>query len=436
MNAHREYAHSVGKWGYQTLNLHPSNLALASPQQHQYSLGIFQTESIIYNQEIKRSLFHRNHNGLSPSGETGYPKNRPLTIRNILSEQFSLSTEITHLGFSFHTQRAGSFGVNVRSNVYFETDFNDFANEVLFQGDGFANYIDTVVRIIMDNIENGKVNEKKVFELLEDSYLKINITHEVNLGYARQVHHKGRHTVLGGVKLGYIYGHADMALRFNEGDIRGYVSRIPYLRQDLGAINLPDDIGSRSRTGHGFNFGIGGTYLYNSKLRLGLSLMDFGMIRWPVNPVMIKENLGDNLDLQNGLENAFNDLIEDGIFYYRGRENNVEWLPAKIIMGASYKVHPRVTPYFDMIAPLNKSPKNFRGPVIGFGAEVNGWDKVFLRTGLSFSEVRVVMPTYLNVFVGKNNGYEVGIGTADMLSFFLPRRDYFQFATGLFRFHF
>ncbi|CAN5371379.1 hypothetical protein BH09BAC1_BH09BAC1_05550 [soil metagenome] len=436
LNAHREYAHSVGKWGYQTLTLHPANLALKSPQKHQFSLAFFQTESMIYSREIKRNLFHRRMNYLSPSGEIDYPKNQPLTLQHILGQQFSLNTEITHLGFSFHTKKAGSFGVNIRSNIYFETDLNQFANDVLFQGNGFGNYIDTIVSIVLANLENGKMNEKKVFELLEDSYIKINITHEVNLGYARELFHNRNHSLLGGVKLGYVYGQADMALRFNEGDIRGYVSRIPYLRQNLGAINLPDDISNRNRSGHGFNFGIGGTWLFKNKLRIAASLNDFGLIKWPVNPIMIRENLGDNLNLQNGFENAFTELIADGIFYYRGRENNIEWLPAKIIVGASYKVHDRITPYFDLVASLNNSPKNFTGPVIGFGAEVNGWNKVFLRTGLSFSEVRVVMPTYLNVFVGKKNGYEIGVGTADLLSYFISKRDYFQFATGVFRFHF
>ncbi len=436
LNAHREYAHSVGKFGYQTLTLHPSNLALKSPQGNRFSLGFFQTETMIYSEEIKRNLFHRRMGYQTNHGEINTPKDESLTIRNILGQQFSANMEVTHLGFSFHTKKAGSFGINIRSNINFETDFNDFANEVLFQGDGFANYIDTVVGIILANMDNGKVNEKKVFELLEDSYLKINITHEVNVGYAHELYKSSKHTLLGGVKLGYVYGQADLALRFNEGDIRGYVSRIPYLRQDLGAINLPDDINSRTRSGHGFNFGFGATWLYKDKARVALSLNDFGLIKWPVNPVMIRENLSDNIDLENGLETAFNDLIADGIFYYKGSEKNIEWLPAKLILGASYKVHPRVTPYFDLIAPLNQSPKNFTGPVIGIGAEVNGWDKVFLRTGLSFSEVRVVMPTYVNVFVGKNNGYEIGVGSADLLSYFIADRDYFQFATGLFRFHF
>lgn len=437
LNAHREYAHSIGKWGYQTLTLHPANLALPSPHPNKkFNLGLFQTETMIYSRDIKRHLFHKRTNYVMPTGEVDRPKDSPLTMRNIFAEQLSVNTEITHLGFSFHTKKAGSFGINVRSNIYFETDLNDFANEVLFQGDGFANYIDTVLSIILSNVENGKVNEKKVFELLDDSYLKINITHEVNLGYARQLYHNRTHTLLGGVRLGYVLGHADMALRFNEGDIRGYVSRIPYLRQDLGAINLPEDISSRTRNGHGFNMALGGTWLYKDKVRVGLSLTDFGLIKWPVNPVMIKENLSDNIDLENGLESAFNDLISDGIFYYRGREKNIEWLPAKLILGASYKAHARVTPYFDLIVPLNQSPKNLMGPVVGIGAEINGWDRLYLRTGLSFSEVRVVMPTYLNVFVGKKRTYEVGVGTADMLSYFVARRDYFQFATGLLRFHF
>ncbi len=436
LNAHREYAHSIGKYGYQTLTLHPANLALKSPQNHRFSLGLYQTETMIYSREIKRHLFHQRMGYRTAEGRVGYPKNQPLTLRNIFGKQLSINTEITHLGLSFHTKRAGSFGVNIRSNIYFETDFNNFANEVLFQGDGFGNYIDTVIKIILTNIDNGKVNEKKVFELLEDSYLKINITHEINLGYARTLFKNRNHTLLGGVRLGYVYGHADMALRFNEGDIRGYVSRIPYLRQDLGAINLPDDINSRNRTGHGFNFATGATWLYKDKARLGLSVTDFGLIRWPVNPVMIKENLGENINLENGLEAAFDELISDGIFYYRGREKNIEWLPAKLIVGASYQAHPRITPYFDLLVPLNVSPKNFVGPVMGIGAEINGWDRLFFRTGLSFSEVRVVMPTYINVFVGKKHGYEVGVGTADMLSYFISRRDYFQFATGFFRFHF
>ncbi len=436
MNAHREYANSVNKTGYQTLNLHPSNLSLKDPQGHRFSLGLFQTESIVYNQEIKRHLFHRRTNYLSANGELAYPQHQSLDMRNIMAQQLSVNAEITHLGFSFHTKKAGNFGINVKSNVYFETDFNDFANEVLFQGDGFANYIDTVVSIILANLENGKVNEKKVFELLEDSYLKINITHEVNLGYSRQLYTNKTHTLLGGVRLGYVYGQADMAIRFNQGDIRGYVSRIPYLRQDLGAINLPNDIGNRSRSGHGFNFGIGATYLYKDKLRAALTFTDFGLIKWPVNPISIKQGLSDNIDLENGLENAFNDLIKDGIFYYRGSERNIEWLPAKFILGLSYKAHPRVTPYLDALIPLNKSPKNLIGPIIGVGAEVNAWNRLYLRTGISYSEVRITMPTYINVLMGKKRGYELGLGTADMLSYFIADRNYFQAATGLFRFWF
>ena len=227
-----------------------------------------------------------------------------------------------------------------------------------------------------------------------------------------------------------------MALRFNEGDIRGYVSRIPYLRQDLGAINLPNDISNRSRSGHGFNTAIGATWLYKDKMKLALTLTDFGLIKWPVNPISIKQDLSDNIDLEKGIENAFNDLIKDGIFYYRGSERNIEWLPAKFILGFSYKAHDRVTPYLDALIPLNQSPKNLTGPIIGVGAEVNAWNRLYLRTGISYSEVRITMPTYFNVFVGKKRGYELGLGTADMLSYFIADRNYFQAATGVFRFYF
>jgi hypothetical protein len=436
LNAHREYANSANKAGYQALNLHPSNLSLQNVNGQRYSLGLFQTESIIYNEEIKRNLFHRRTNYLSPSGELSYPKYQSLNMRNIMAQQLSINNEITHVGFSFQTKKAGSFGINVKSNVYFETDFNDFANEVLFQGDGFANYIDTVVSIILANLENGKLNEKKVFELLDDSYLKINITHEVNLAYSRQLYTNKTHTLLGGLRFGYVYGQADMAIRFNEGDIRGYVSRIPYLRQDLGAINLPNDIGNRSRSGHGFNGAIGATWLYRDKMKLALTLTDFGLIKWPVNPISIKQGLSDNIDLENGLETAFNDLIKDGIFYYSGSQRNIEWLPAKIILGFSYKAHPRVTTYLDALIPLNQSPKNLTGPIIGAGAEVNAWNRLYLRTGISYSEVRITMPTYLNVFVGKKRGYELGLGTADLLNYFMVQRNYFQAATGVFRFYF
>ncbi len=437
LNAHREFANSTSITDYKAMRVNPANIALSPTDQHRFSFGLLDMDGIVFSEALKRSLFHRNRGYLTPEGQVIIPGNSGVSLENILRDQLSVSTEVGLVGFAMHTPRAGSFSAQVSSRIFVETYFNDFAHDVLFGGAGFNNYLDTIVKIIVANIANdGRVNEKRVLALLEDSYLKINVVHDFSLGYSRQLINQDKWKLYSGLTVGYLHGMADMAIRFNEGDIRGYVSRIPFVEEDLGSINLPENVNTQDRSGHGFKTGFGLTAINQNKLRLGFSVVDVGFIKWPVNPIIAKSNLGDDVDLSKGVEGALNQLVDDGIFYFLGKEKNIEVLPAKLIAGATYTPHNYVDVYTDLVLPLNRTPKNLTSPVGGAGVQLSLLNYVYLKTGMAYAEKRLSMPTYLRLFAGKNKTYEFGIGTADLLSYFMVDRDYFQVTTSTFRFHF
>lgn len=434
LNAQREFAGGTFITDYEALRVNPAHIALRPVPEKTWSLGLLQTDAIIYSKPLKRQAFHKRMGYRDSEGNIYYPKDRKLNLENILREELSVSTEINWLGFAYHTKKAGSFAVGFNTRINVETVFNDFAHDVLFGGEGIDNYIDTIVQMILDN--NGISSEKKLVSLLEDSYIKMNIIHEVSLGYSRQWMDRRGWKLYGGASLGYLLGYTDMALRFNSGNISGYVARVPFLEGDLGAVNMPANVSSKSRNGHGMRTGWGISAHFKDKTRLSISLMDLGFIKWPVNPVIIKEGLEDSIQLERGVNNAFDQLVNDGIFYYLGNKNNTEVLPAKLVLNASQEVHEYIDVYVDLVLPLNQSPKNLHGPFVGVGARLSAMDYFIVKTGLAYYDKKVTMPTYLTGFIGKKRTYEIGLGTADVLSYFISKRDYFQASVAVVRMHF
>lgn len=437
LNAQREFSGSTFITDYKAMRVNPANIGLRNPSNQQWSVGMLDVDGIIYSESLKRSVFHKNTGYKTPEGNIIIPKDQGFSLQNILRDQLSVNTEVGVFSAAYHHKKYGSFSFQASTRINVETYFNGFAHDVLFGGSGFDNYIDTIVKIIVANIEaDGRVNEKRVLALLEDSYLKMSVVQDYSIGYSRKLVQEGKWQLYGGATLGYLHGTADMAIRFNQGDISGYVARIPFVEEDLGSVNLPSNVNTRNRSGHGMKTGFGFTALHGDKLRFGFSMVDLGFIKWPVNPIITKQNLDDQVDLSEGVDAALDGLIDDGIFYYLGNQNNIEVLPTKLITGASYRVHEYIDVYADFMLPLNNSPKNLTTPAGGAGAQFSVLNYAFLKTGVSYSDKRLNMPTYISVFAGRNKNYELGIGTADLLSYFLVDRDYFQFTTSTFRFHF
>lgn len=437
LNAQREFSNSTYIADYKAMRINPANIALSNVPGKRLSIGLMDADGIVFSEALKRSLFHQNKGYVTPEGTLIMPRDNGFSLENILRDQLSVSTDVGLFGMALHTQKHGSFSAQISSRIFIETQFNGFAHDVLFGGSGFDNYIDTIVQIIVANIaKDGRVNEKRVLALLEDSYLKINVVHDFSIGYSRQWFNQGKWKLYSGMTVGYLHGMADMAIQFNEGNIAGYVSRIPFVEADLGSVNLPENVNTQDRSGHGFKTGFGFTAVNDDNLRIGFSIVDLGFIKWPVNPVITKNNLGDDVDLSQGADAALNQLVDDGIFYFLGKEKNIEVLPAKMITGATYTIHEYVDVYADLILPLNRTPKNLTSPSGGAGVQLSLLDYAFLKTGWAYSEKRLNMPTYLCVYAGKQKTYEFGVGTADLLSYFIMERDYFQVTTGMFRFHF
>lgn len=438
----RDYSYSIRKTDYRAFGVNPANISLFSRSPDQgFTIGFLEYEMVMRSDALKKSLFHPKVAYMNSEGQ--YVQREKIQLRDVLSQPTQLNAETTYIGATWRTKNSGSFAASIKSKWYARTDFNDFANDVLFSGDGFDNYIDTIVQIIVSNLASeGKIDQAEVLGLLETSELRLNVTHEFNLGYSTKLWENSKTTLYGGVAGRYILGQANMALQFNQGNIRGILTDVPFVSEDLGAINLPEKVERGDhKYGHGFGTDIGITLAFDKKVTLGISVADLGFIRWPVYPIYVKDNLVQAVELNGSnneaFEEAFDELIEDGLFTYGGKANRVEVLPAKIITSMEYQLHERVAIYADLLSPLNASPKNLDRIEVGFGTRLRIVKALAVTTGLHFRDYdKPDMPLYINLIAGKNVKYELGIGTADFISFFAPERNTIPTQMALFRFHF
>ena len=109
-------------------------------------------DAILFSSVLKRDIFHSK--GIKD--ENRIIKNMlndgGLWIDNILIERTSLNMDLTIIGFNFHTKKAGSFALSVKTKVNLDTEINGVFEDLEYDESGFSNYTSVIMQTIANNL--------------------------------------------------------------------------------------------------------------------------------------------------------------------------------------------------------------------------------------------------------------------------------------------
>ncbi len=229
-------------------------------------------------------------------------------------------------------------------------------------------------------------------------------------------------------------GFADMGLQFNGQELAGYYSLSSMLPDEWLDSNYAKHVHNDEKYGHGFGGSLGFALKWDNKLRLGLSVVDLGFIKWPANHFYLTTS---DAVLAALTERDVEGTVEKVLTDFQKKEDGMELLPAKLVFGASYEVHKYVHFYLDFITPFYQSPRGMTNPTVGVGTWLSLKDILVMKTGpVLTSDKLVTLPVYISVFGGKKRAYEMSFGTSDIISFFKSSREYMNIETVMMKYHF
>lgn len=402
---------------YEAMGFNPANLSANRREGKRLSLGLMNTNFLLYNGPLKRDLLH--NRDMSRLADPAH------WFDDILVERTHIAMDNTILGLNFHTKRAGSFGLNIRTLVQAEVELNGAFEDLQFEGTSFSNLPEIIMTTIQENPDDLPPGDMSV--------LRMSVVNEFGAAYSRKIVATPKVQLHGGIGVKYLMGFADVGIQFNNHQVAGIYSLSSILPDGFGEDSTSGDVQSGQKFSHGFGIS-GGTSLRWKKLKAGLSVTDLGFIKWPMKEMFVtKEDVvGEVLT-----EDEINDAISNAINDFQRNADGKEWLPGKIIFGASYDIHKYVSFYMDFIAPLNDSPRNMTRPTIGVGTWLSLKHVLTLRTGANLIDKKIVaLPMYFSLFAGKKKTFEMSVGTSDFLAFFLEGREYMQAETAMMKFHF
>lgn len=404
-------------YDYEAMGINPANLSANRREGKKLSLGLMQTNFLLFNRTLKTDLIHGG--GVSRLTDPAH------WFDDILVERTHVAMDNTILGLNFNTKKAGSFGLNIKTQVLAEVELNGAFEDLDFEGTSFANLPEIIMTTIQENPENLPPGETSI--------VRMNVVNEFGIAYSRRMVATPNVQLYGGVGGKYMMGFADIGLQFNNHQIAGYYSLSSILPDAFGGDSTSAEVQQAKKFCHGFGTNAG-FLLRWKKLRANVSVTDIGFIKWPVKDLFVtKEDVAGEVLT----EEEINDAIHDAITDFQRDADGKEWLPAKLLLGASYDVHKYVSFYLDVIAPLNDAQRNMTRPTVGVGTWLSLKNVLTLRTGANLIDKKLVaIPMWLSLFAGKKKSFEMSIGTSDFLAFFLENRGYMQAETALMKFHF
>jgi len=425
---------------YQALGINPANLALKNRFDKRFSLGIAETSLSIYS------------NALSRKGVMDTLLGKNTTTKFTLKEKIAaaaqfanagtgLSIDITWVGFALTLPDAGGFAFSVKERFYSYFKLNDFASSLLFEGYNATDYfnIDTIGG---NPIGIAKGIPKDASELLTGTRFNLSWTREFVLGYGTKIFEKEKELELyGGIGLKYILGFGMVNFDASKKGLSASMALAAPL------TNTPTPNPSYYATtglkpiGTGFGFELGATAIINEKWTASFALVDMGSIKYDGNVYELKDFKIDSLDF-GGFDSysissmdSLKGLIDaETLFKITGIKEQKVSLPTKIRLGATINHEDQLDVGIDIVIPLNDQPGNFYSPIIALGGTFRPVKMLELSSGVVMGiDYNLSVPLGIGI---STEGFEIGIATRDILTFFGQGTPNLSASFGVLRFRF
>lgn len=423
---------------YQSIGINPANLGLRSKYETKHvTFGFLETNAAFFAKGVTRKQM----NDLIFNGGNLAPSTQVMASNLFAKNNISANVDLMLFGIAFQYDKLGglAFSVNdvMRGNGNLSQNFTDFT----FSGALATEYFDQL------RLKNGAVvpNDPNQYgsygtvgidaglstqgvslgRVFNGTDVKAHYYRTFNAAYGREVFRNDVFNVSAGVGLKYVMGYYYMDIQSKDGVLQGQVADNPLLSGLSENFNVPNqDNGWNfiSPQGNGFGFDIGGTAEIYEKVKVGISLLNVGGIKYTNNTYEVKDTVVHELKYDSYTADAFNETV----FWNQGKSFTVK-LPTTLRLGASIALfEKRVEVGGDIIVPLNKAAGNINKAIFALGGDfyLKRWIK--LSSGASIGgnyansldgySTHVCVPLGFTLIAGENGGWEFGMSTRDIIS--------------------
>lgn len=423
---------------YQSIGINPANLGLRSKYETKHvTFGFLETNAAFF----AKGVTSKQMKDLVFDGGQQTPNIQSYAANLFANNNISANVDIMLLGIAFQYDKLGglAFSVNdvMRGNGNLTQNFTDFT----FSGALATQYFDQL-RLKNGNIVPNDPNQYGSYgavgidaglssqgvslgRVFKGTDVKAHYYRTFNAAYGREIFRNDVFNVSAGVGLKYVMGYYYMDIQSKDGQLKGNVADNPILSGLSENFNVPNqDNGWNflSPQGNGFGFDIGGTAEIYEKVKVGVSLVNVGGIKYTNNTYEVKDTTVYELKYDSFTADAFNETV----FWTEGKSFTAK-LPTTLRFGGSIALfEKRLEVGGDIIVPLNKAAGNINKASFAVGGDfyLKRWIK--FSSGASIGgnyansldgySTHVCVPLGFTLIAGENGGWEFSMATRDIVS--------------------
>ncbi|AZQ64401.1 hypothetical protein EI427_19950 [Flammeovirga pectinis] len=459
---------------YQSIGINPANLGITKNYRDpKFTFGLMEANVSFSSEAISTSELLNSITDYKTTRFNTDQKND--AVKKFSDKTTTVDASVMLFGASMKLPKKwGGVAVNIRDNIHTRTTTNEFAAEIMFFG-AASSYFPKLKMANGDIIDNprhtgsGDLTEeqrnqviggqfenpddaKSYSEVLSGTSAKSTWVREYNASWGAQLLETYDLQIYGGIGARYLQGLLILDFEVDQtGTWNSPIFSSSFVNpQDvLSATSLsntssngPLDADNRSMgqkiinpepAGHGWGLDAGVTFVIKRKLRIGASISNFGKMTWSGDVYSIND--GDLASISGqGLDN-YNFLINDqSAFQFAGTNSPLDWetktvdetvdLPTVVRIGASYEFFRLVHVGVDVVLPQNDAAGNLENPFYAIGGDFKPFKLFSFSSGLNFggNDENINIPLGITYFARKG-GYEAGISTHDVLSYFSQNTD-------------
>lgn len=424
---------------YQSIGINPGNLGLRSKYETKHvTFGLLEMNASAFAKGVTRQQM----NDYFFSNNTLTPTAQVQAANLFASNNMSANVDLMLLGIAFQYDKLGglAFSVNdvMRGNGNMSQNFTNFA----FSGGLSTQYFD---KLKLNNSSTYVPNDPSQYnaynaigidsaistngvslgQIFQGTDVKAHYYRTFNAAYGREVFRNDVFNVSAGIGLKYVMGYYYMDIQSKNGVLQGNVADNPTFSTLSTNFNIPDkDNGGNlvSPVGQGFGFDIGGTAEIYEKIKVGISLVNVGGIKYTQNTYEVLDTTIKALNYDPSTADGFNETV----FWKEGKSFTAK-LPTTLRFGGSIALlEKRLEVGGDIIVPLNKAAGNINTAIFAVGGDfyLKRWIK--LSSGASIGgnyansidgySTHVCVPLGFTLIAGENGGWEFGMSTRDIIS--------------------
>jgi hypothetical protein len=448
---------------YQALGVNPANIAIRYAETKNFTVGLFEGTGSVFLQGVKASDVSTYIQSGQNSDSLNYFQ-RLEGAQKFSGKTFGANVDFMPIGFAYNNDKIGSFAFNVKTSFRYFMDFNLNFTQFAFSSATATNLFPQLITGNQDTVandpnqyqnyinNNGGIkagynkNGLSLGSILNNSKYKLHWTTEYALGYGRKLLSLDeQHALYIGGAVKYVQGYGYVDISAKDGRISGVASYMPSLTQldSLLKIKSGSQANNFKSVGQGIGFDIGVTAELFHDIRVGASVVNIGSITYRDNVYNVSDTVFTTVAYNSDFLGGFDKIVK-----WEKRGSVVVPLATQLRIGASAMLlEKRIQVGVDYVQPLNTAAGNYNTAVWAVGGDFFVLRWLRLSTGASIGgniasvsqgyNTRMAVPFGIGIVLGEDGGFEMGISTRDVSTYFIGQSSpLYSAAIGLVRLRF